>query len=389
MKIGWLAMAALPVLATSWSWGQERSEGAGQDPAAPKGRLTRVMDERHPDGKRGDGERFDRDAWRKKLAASDLEERERAFDRLSDLARQDEEAREALKEWSKNGQDPELAWTSRMLLREVGRTPWRVQRQGLGSGQSWLGPNFDLDDFGHRFDDLSSMFGDLQSQWQDMLSELPTPSSGSNSSSERLSLKVEPGGVSCKIQSTVDGKEETRTYEAKTMDELLDAHPELRDKLGNRTRFQFQGFGGPGHVFIPRGNLLRLAPHLDIFGHGDEPMTPGEPRTDRLGILCDEIGKDRAAEMGLEPGVGLRVQDVQPGTIASLLGLRKDDVVVEVNGATVHQSGDVKKALKERAADADVAVVVVAPDGHRRTLTWKPKPAADKKTERKSESRDL
>ena len=92
--------------------------------------------------------------------------------------------------------------------------------------------------------------------------------------------------------------------------------------------------------------------------------------------------------MGLESGVGLSVVEVQPGTIASLLGLRAGDVVIEVDGRTIRGTDDVKQALKDRAPDAAVSVLVAREDGERQTLTWKPK-ASSAKAGKKSGSRDL
>jgi hypothetical protein len=341
------------------------------------------------DGNRDGEERFDGDAWRKRLGTGDFEERERAFDQLARLARHDEDARKAIEEWSKSGQDPELAWTSRMLLRELDRNPWRALKpkvwSGMGmNGQGW---NFDFDDFARRFDDLDSMFGDLREQWGDMLQGLPAPSAGSKSSSRSLSLQVGPDGVTCNVTEIVDGKEEKRTYEAKSMDELLQAHPELRENLGGPHFQLFQGLPHGGLQFLPR-TPSGLSPHTWSFNDRDDSTAGSEPPTDRLGIKCAEVGKDRATELGLESGVGLTVQEVLPGTIASLLGLRHGDIVVEVNGANIHGAEDVKSALSARASEADVSVVVVGADGHRRKLIWKPKPAAGN-VEKKTGSRKL
>lgn len=397
MKTRWWAMAALPLLAAPGITGQQNGGSATQDNAPPArgGRLSRVADGRVADGRKDEQDAFDREVWRKRLSASDLEERERACDELGALARHNGEARKTLQEWSKEDQDRELAWTSRMLLREVDRSPLRGLHGRGSSGKDWLGSAFDFDDFSRRFEDLDSMFGDLRSEWGDMLRALPAPSSGSNSTSQSMSLQMGPDGVSCTVTENVDGKEEKRTYTAKSMDELLEAHPELRANLGGTQFHFFQGLphgGWQGFTPGPRA----LTPRLRAFGDAEDVAPKGEPPLDRLGILCAEPGQDLAGELGLESGVGLVVQEVQPGTIASLLGIRSGDVVVEVDGNTIRGTEDVKKALKERASDADVSVVVVGDDAHRRTLTWKPKlvslktdAKAEKKAEKKAGSRDL
>jgi PDZ domain len=397
MKMHGLAMAALPLLAIAGMSGPQKGSGSAQDATgpdahSPKGKLTRVMD-----GDKDKDDRFDRDAWRKRLATADLEDRVRAFDELAALAGRSDDARKALEEWSKDGKDAQLAWTSRLLLREIDKNPWRSLRPGFRGrggmgGMGGMDPSFDFDDFARRFDDLDSMFGDLRSQWGDMLRAMPAPSAGS-SSSKSMSLQVGPDGVTCEVTENVGGKEEKHKYTASSVDELLQAHPELRDSLGG-TGFQVYGLPRGSLQFFPRRGPSGRAP-LVLRGDG-QPLEVGgddtaEPPTDKLGIQCRAVTKDRAGELGLDAGVGLSVEDVVPGTIASLLGLRNGDVVIEVNGVTIHGTDDVKKALHDRAANADVSVVVVGQGGQKRTLTWKPKPAGDTsdKAEAKSGSRNL
>jgi hypothetical protein len=381
MKLHWFAIAALPLVAGPALFGQQNKDGAD----GSKSRLTRV--ERHDND-----DAFDRDAWKKKLSDANLDERERAADELSRLARQDADARSALEQWSKDEKNRELAWTSRMLLREVGRNPWGTKHpKAFGGGNGFgNGNDFDFDDFAKRFDDLDSMFGNLRDQWGDMLKTLPPPSAGGTTSSRSMSLTVGPDGVTCEVTEKVDGKDEKHTYTAKTMDELLEAHPELRDSLGN-THFQF-GSGTLGQMqMFPRGSFDVFprggAPRARAFAAPHDLSKKGELPTDRLGLMCKALERERADELGVEHGVGLAVAEVQPDTIASQLGIREGDVVVELNGTTIHGTDDVKKVLAERAADADVSVVVVGENGHKRTLTWKPNAAA--KPEGKSGSRNL
>lgn len=387
MKMTWVAATVLPLLAAGAISAQK------SDAHSSKGKLERVTDR---DKDKDTEDRFDQDAWRKRLSASDLEERVRAFDELAALAGRNDEARKALEAWSKDDKDSQLAWTSRLLLRELDKSPWRTLRPRLGGfgGHGGMDPNFDFDDFARRFDDLDSMFGDLRSQWGDMLRSMPTPSTGGSSSSHSMSLRVGPDGVTCDVTEDVDGQPKvTHHYTAGSMDELLQAHPELRESLGG-TRFQVFGFPGGGVNVIPRRGLsgtsprLRLGDEMPLERRGDDS---GGPPTDRLGIQCRGVSKDRASELGIDSGVGLSVEDVVPGTIASLLGLRRGDVVVEVNGVTIHGTDDVKKTLHDRGANAEVSVVVVGEGGQKRSLTWKPKPAAEKseKGESKSGSRSL
>ena len=373
MSMKWLAIALLPAVAGAWSWNQEKTHS--KESRGSKSGLVRVQQDDAADrDEDADDERFDRDAWKKKLTTGDLEEREQAFDELARTARANGAAREALEAWSKSG-DSELAWTSRLLLRDVQRAPRAFAFGGPHSGQNfWRGSvphggrgngfGIDFDDFAQRFEDLDSMFGDLRAQWDDMLRSMPAPSGGASSSETSISLQSGPDGVSCTITEKVDGKDETKTYEAKSMDELLEAHPELRDRLGGDDAVRVYGLGPrawtmpslPDRFFrAPSRSKLHVEPFLTT------PKGHGEPRTDVLGIDC------------MQADEGLAVEGVHENTIASLIGLREGDVVVEINGTQIRERGDVKRVLSERASDADVSVVVVGKGGARRTLTWKPK----------------
>jgi hypothetical protein len=399
MKKRWMVLTALPLVAAT-------AVAAGMQDRNPRiGGLKRVVDDGH--------ESFDSGAWKKKLAASDLAQREKAFEELADMARRDPEVKKAVDAWANDGGDSELAWTSRLLRREIDRRggsgSWSAFHRGP---QAWtIDPRsgaFDWDDFSRRFEDLDSRFGDLSQEWGEMLRNLPSTSGSSNSSARSLTLQSGPDGVTCKVKENVDGKEQEHTYEAKSMEELLDAHPELRENLG----------GGAFHVFDGGHGGVLIAPHGGGRGLGVLPRPGGQPggqaggpnelrlragtdpdgspRTDRLGIACTGVSEDRASELGLESGVGLEVQEVVPGSIASLLGLHEGDVVAEVNGTAIHSPEDVRKVLADRKGDAEVAVVVLGDDGHKRTLTWKPANSDKKSSEKgdkasgsKKSSRDL
>ena len=365
MKTRWwvmgFAMAAVPAFA----WAQSA------------GRLTRVAPEAKTDQDASD---FDRAEWKKKISARDLSQREEAFDRLAEIARKDPAAREALESWSEE-EGSELAWTSRLILREASRG----SRHGMGA----FGHGFDFDGFARRFDDLDSMFGDLRTEWDSLLDDLPHPSGNGQmfqfDGSKSMTLQSGPDGVTVKITEDVDGKETTREYQAKTMEELLEANPELRSSLG----------GSGTHVWsFPRGQGFPWRTPSGLGGHGGSgvhvmpPTTPrsgelfqakpGEIPTDRLGIYCDE----------LEEGEGLSVLRTEPGSIASVLGLREGDVVVEMNGTAIKLREDVQKVLTDREEGAELSVVVVGSEG-RRTLTWKPSAKKNEKAEPRSGSRKL
>ncbi|MFN0009817.1 MAG: PDZ domain-containing protein [Planctomycetota bacterium] len=383
MKTRWwvtgITVAALSSIAIPLA----RAESKGT-PERPQGKLTRVVPQ---DATREDSGAFDSDEWKQQLTAQDLEAREAAFGRLAAKARHDAAARKALEDWSRNESDAGLAWTSRLILREADRGAGTGMQGGAWQPWNRFRQDFDFGGFARRFEDLDSMFGDLRTEWDELLKNLPNPSSRGatgTESAESMTLESGPDGVTCKITTKVDGQEETREYTANSMEELLEANPELRPKLGSGGPmvWTFPDVGGRSRILTPRrdtGGGLRIIPR-EPLGLAEVPGHAADPRTDRLGIFCTPVDGDESSKLGLATGEGLHVDSVQPGSIASILGLRAGDVVVEVNGTTIRSSEDVKKVLAERAEGAEVRVAVVGSEG-RRTLAWKPSP---KKAEEKS-----
>jgi hypothetical protein len=191
--------------------------------------------------------------------------------------------------------------------------------------------------------------------------------------SQSYSLEVGPDGVKVEISEDVDGKQEKKTYTAKTLDELYQAHPELREKLGMNLEFRSGPMGG-------LDSLGREPFWSDFFGErarpdpAERPARPLQgagPRTDILGVHIGSLEAEEQEKAKLDDGVGLKVAGVEPGTIAARIGVREGDILVEVNGRTVRSVDDVRGALRERKAGEDVSVTVVEDGGARRTLTWR------------------
>jgi S1-C subfamily serine protease len=101
-----------------------------------------------------------------------------------------------------------------------------------------------------------------------------------------------------------------------------------------------------------------------------------------LGIYSQKLTPEQAKELELEPEQGLRIERVEPGTIAQILGVRRGDTLVELNGKAIYSTDDVRKVLKERKTDEDLSVTLIGEGSHeRRTLRWSPsvpQPGAEK-----------
>ena len=91
----------------------------------------------------------------------------------------------------------------------------------------------------------------------------------------------------------------------------------------------------------------------------------------------------------MDPELGLHVDSVTPGTIAHVLGIKRGDLVIELNGPPLYGAQDVSKTLSAREKDADVVVVLIDKKGQRRTLTWKPTVNGEDSSKSKDEARSF
>jgi hypothetical protein len=306
---------------------------------------------------------FDGPAWRELLGTRDLEAREREYGRLVEEARENAGARARLREWAEGEGD--LAWTSRLALRELElREQLDAMGRGLrgqrGLGRSRFGADpfadFRRGMFDHPFFNgaFNGAFG------EDPFSGLDLSLQGGSQSSSELQMETTPDGVKIEVRENVDGKEKVTTYEGKSLEELLQAHPELRDRIDVAPRLGPHGLGGLFGQAQPFGNLPP-----DAFGGASFGGVP----TDKLGILMREPGSFEAPA-GVEAGTGLLVERVLPGTLADALGIRSGDVVVRLNGEPIGSAEDVRAVLSKLEPGTELTADVVEQDGSEQTLRY-------------------
>jgi hypothetical protein len=363
---------------------------AAQAPAQ-RGGLARIASAQDPHAAQ---RAFAARDWSARLAERDLDARERACDELLGLAQRDASARRWIEQTAHDAQS-DLSWTCRLLLR-------LLDSPGRPSGS--FGPSFgspfgnqgffhavppafpqgpsDLQDLGQR---MQQLFDELQGRLDGLPGQpgsAPAPGQpsgprglpGVQDSSRSVQMEQGPDGCKVTISEDVDGKRETKTYSATSLEELLEAHPELREKIGLQ-------------VLRPGASLLNRWPGFDADG-GDAAWLfrapqggngggawgaplDGPLRTDVLGVVVTAVPSARATALGLPEGRGLLVQRAEPGTIASVLGLSGGDVLVELNGREIHASEEIKAVLRERAAGADLSVSWYDAWGKLRTRTWR------------------
>lgn len=203
---------------------------------------------------------------------------------------------------------------------------------------------------------------------------------------------TEDGGVKVTVQDGPDA--ERQVYEAESMEALQEAHPEIAEKIG--------GFGlGSGLRFdFPEMELdFRLPrieiPHLEVTPPSEGPRWERfrelqermrdqllrlereilEPRSSwdlprrttgpRLGVEVRPADDVLRSHLGFRGG--LVVHEVVPDSLASRLGLRRHDVLLELDGTRVDDGGDIAPIL-ERSDDAASHRALVIRGGERTEL---------------------
>ncbi|NNF46838.1 MAG: PDZ domain-containing protein, partial [Desulfofustis sp.] len=81
----------------------------------------------------------------------------------------------------------------------------------------------------------------------------------------------------------------------------------------------------------------------------------------KWGLQLHDLDDKVATQLRIEAQVGVAIVGVEPGSVAAEAGLRKGDIVIEVNREAVDSVSDVKKQLRE-ADNKDKLLLLVQRD---------------------------
>lgn len=84
-----------------------------------------------------------------------------------------------------------------------------------------------------------------------------------------------------------------------------------------------------------------------------------------LGLSAQELTPELAKSMGLDDDHGVIVADVEPGSPAAATGIRRGDLILEINRQTVKQMQDYLAALEKRQKDDSILLWIKRGD-HKR-----------------------
>jgi hypothetical protein len=195
--------------------------------------------------------------------------------------------------------------------------------------------------------------------------QIPEDWLGTATQGQGVTIERRPdGSVRVQIRERgTDGQERVETYEAESIEEFREKHPDV----ARRYRF---GLGGvPGLQFRfwspwERAPERRSAPL---------PFFEVRPR-DRLGVWVEPPDPPTAESLKLGEGEGLKVRQVDPGSLAEKLDLREGDVILSINGQTIEGVESVKKVLRA-AKEATTTVEIYRPgEGRKELRATRPEP---------------
>lgn len=320
---------------------------------------------------------FDAERWAKALRDTDLVARRRAYESVLDEASRVDEVYETVKAWAEGGADVELAWTAQLMLRELEADPFA----GLRRARSPLHRSFGFapranDDLLEQLDELFDRYRafDPFDDLKDLHGMQLLP--GGTSRSEGLSIEQTLDGVRVELrEKNEDGEEQVRTYEAESMEALLDAHPELKDRIGSGGLEFHLGSASP---FDRSGGLLDPQGQRDFFGQRSGSPFPGgqlrpiAPRTDVLGVQV--LGPEHRTQPveGVRSDLGLEVVEVLPGSLAALAGVEVGDVIFAINGVEIASPEDVKGVLEKRGENGALRIETRDLEGVYHSREWVP-----------------
>ena len=273
--------------------------------------------------------------WRARLSDEDLARREQAFEHLIQAVRQNPSLAGLLREWAADAAHPELAWTARLALRELGRAP------------------------AFAFPDFFQGPGPFQVPGSSgPARERPRRAADRGLGLRELPVLPGPGGRQHPGRDRDQRPARDQDLRRRVAAAILEANPELAKKLSTG-----------------RSALTGLRARERLAGPEPEPEASAAPlRTDVLGVRVREPTAAERGRAGLAQG-GLVVDHVEEGTIADVVGLRPGAILVEINGHAIDSKEAISAALAERTPNGELRLTLFDAFGRRQTPTWRPAPA--------------
>lgn len=117
------------------------------------------------------------------------------------------------------------------------------------------------------------------------------------------------------------------------------------------------------------GNIgIGFAIPINLVKHvAGQLIEHGEVRRGLLGVQIGNLDPVLAEAMGLDNTQGVLISSVSPGRAADKAGVKRDDIVLEVDGQPVHNAVDLKSQIGRTAPGVEVELLVLR-DGEKKRI---------------------
>lgn len=92
-------------------------------------------------------------------------------------------------------------------------------------------------------------------------------------------------------------------------------------------------------------------------------LETGRVRRAFIGIRYNDVTPELARQFGLPVERGIIVLAVQPGSPAARAGVRQGDILTRIGDTPIASTGDLRRAIRERAPGDEVTLAGVRPEG--------------------------
>lgn len=112
-------------------------------------------------------------------------------------------------------------------------------------------------------------------------------------------------------------------------------------------------------VEVNRGGQAKVIKvKIEELKDGDVDEPGNEPDETKLGLTVQELSPEIARSLGLDQTKGVVVANVAPDSEAELKGIRRGDVILEINSQTVNSVQDFKKLTKDLKKSTPLLVLI-------------------------------
>ena len=178
---------------------------------------------------------------------------------------------------------------------------------------------------------------------------------------ERMTYKSNADGVTMEIERKDEtGKLVKETYTAKDAEEFKAKYPEQWEKY--RPGETGAGFWRGGSVILgPQGERPSIAPIPPMPGAPRQtwtPLTRIDLNQPKLGVTTSAVPPLLDKHLKLK-GEGIVIESVFPDSLASRLGIQEMDVLVNLDGQSIHDRDDILRVLTQKTQPATATAKVV------------------------------